>query len=39
MVRCAADSIMPLSDGIDQNIMLSLDPELDDIAFDLQLSR
>ena len=33
------DSPMWSSDGIDQNIMPSLDSDLDDVEFDLQLSH
>ena len=39
MVRSVADSLMSLSEGVDQNIVLSLDLDLDDVDFDLQLSR
>ena len=35
MVRRVADSLMSLSNGVDQNIVLSLDHDLDDIEFNL----
>ena len=35
MVRSVADVLMSLSEGIDQNIVSSLDLDLEDVHFDL----